>query len=118
MPRPLTRACAADAWLDRCMAPAPAPGRLGVRAGRELGGRIADTRGPTGRERGFSGPVGRARVTRGVRARGVPTLGGPRAGAGVAASAVARSSLGPGLPRSGVGAASIWGPLPLAALAG
>lgn len=65
--------------------------------------RIADTRGPTGRERGFSGPVGRARVTRGVGARDVPTLGGPRAGAGVAASAVARSSLGPGLPPLGGG---------------
>lgn len=38
--------------------PSPAPGRLGVRAGRELGGRIADARRPAGREQGFLGPAG------------------------------------------------------------
>lgn len=62
---------------EEALLPSPAPGRLGVRAGRELGGRIGDARRPTGRERGFS--AGRARVRRGVRARGVPTLRGPRA---------------------------------------
>lgn len=64
---------------EEALLPSPAPGRLGVRAGRELGGRIGDARRPTGRERGFSGSAGRARLRRGVRARGVPTLRGPRA---------------------------------------
>lgn len=42
----------------------PAPAALECAPGASWAGRIADTRGPTGRERGFSGPVGRARVTR------------------------------------------------------
>lgn len=68
-----------------------------MRAGRELGGRIANARGPTGRELGFSGPDGRARVRK--------TLGR----AVSADPAVAGSSLRPGLP-SEEGAAGIWGP--------
>lgn len=64
---------------EEAQQPSPAPGRLGVRAGRELGGRIADACRPTGCERSFSGPAGRARMRRGVRARDVPTLRGPRA---------------------------------------
>uniref|UniRef100_A0A7N9D9B8 Ubiquitin-like domain-containing protein n=73 Tax=Amniota TaxID=32524 RepID=A0A7N9D9B8_MACFA len=93
----------------------PAPGGLRVRAGRELGGQIADARGPTSPERGFLAQPTGAREE-GVRARGVSTLRRPRVGC--CSLRGGGESPGLGLHLSGVETAGIWGLLPGAAAAG